>query len=65
MKWSEQSPDNQRALAISIARNLREFGYKSITADFVLEEIASENRTVVGMMAVDMLVKNGFEDMEG
>jgi hypothetical protein len=65
MKWSETSPDNQRALAISIARNLREFGYPGVTADMVLEELASENRTIIGMMAADMLVKNGFEDMEG
>lgn len=64
MKWADQSEDNKRALAMRVARNLREFGYPDVQADLVLEELNSTNRTIIGVMAADMLAKNGFEDME-
>lgn len=63
MKWAEQSEDNKQALAKTVARELNRQGYP-ITPGVVLEELASENRTVVGRMAADMLAQNGFEDME-
>jgi len=64
MLWSELDDHNRRALALKIAHNLRDFGYNGITIDYVLEEIASKNRTVIGTFAVDMLIENGFTDLE-
>jgi len=63
--WAELDEHSKRATALKIAQNLVKFGYTNVTADYVLKEIASTNRTVISMFAVDILIENGFTDLEG
>jgi hypothetical protein len=64
MKWTETNENTKQMIAKKVAKNLREFGYRDITGEYVLEQLASEDRDVIGMMAADMLAENGFTDME-
>ena len=48
-----------------IHKNLKEFGYDSLTRDYVADEIKKlesgvKPTNIIGLMAKDMLVKNGF-----
>lgn len=63
MKWSEADERTKYGLATEIARRLREFGYKSVRPNYVLDELekAPENRTIIGMLAARMLADNDAE----
>tara|TARA_R100001244_G_C5109660_1_gene120842 strand:+ start:222 stop:410 length:189 start_codon:yes stop_codon:yes gene_type:complete len=48
-----------------IHKNLKEFGYEDLTRDTVADEINKlesgvKPTNIIGLMAKDMLVKNGF-----
>ena len=48
-----------------IHKNLKEFGYEDLTRDTVADEIKKlesgiKPTNIIGLMAKDMLVKNGF-----
>jgi hypothetical protein len=64
VKWAETNENTKQMIAKKVASNLREFGYPNITPGYVLKQLASEDRDVIGMMAADMLAENGFTDME-
>jgi len=55
---------DERVVA-NITKNLQEFGYKDLTADFVQEKVdalirGEEPTEIIGMMAKNMLIENGL-----